>query len=312
MKEISDNKYWFISISIAIIIGYVIGFLSIYYFAEYGWTVFVLIPFFLGFIPSWIYGKAKGLTRKEAIRTGFATLGIFCATTLLFAVEGIICIIMASPILAFFTLIGSFVGYLIVKSNKANSNQLYSLFLLPILFISVDSAISTREFLEVKTSIEIEASIDKVWKNIVSFGQIEEPDEWIFKTGIAYPIDAEIQGQGAGAIRYCNFTTGSFVEPITVWEEPNLLKFDVLEQPTPMRELNPFWDVHPPHLDGYFQSKRGQFKLTELENGNVLVEGTTWYNIHIHPVEYWDVWSKIILHKIHFRVLKHIKKESEK
>ena len=79
-----------------------------------------------------------------------------------------------------------------------------------------------------------------------------------------------------------------------------------------MRELNPFWDVHPPHLTGYFQSKKGQFRLTELENGKVKVEGTTWYNIHIHPVKYWDTWSKFILHEIHFRVLKHIKKESEK
>ena len=93
---------------------------------------------------------------------------------------------------------------------------------------------------------------------------------------------------------------------------PTLLKFDVLDQPIPMRELNPFWEVHPPHLDGYFQSKKGQFKLIELDNGTVKVEGTTWYHIHIHPVPYWDFWSKFILHEIHFRVLKHIKKESEK
>ena len=313
MKDLIIKNIWITSIIIAIIIGYAIGFLSIYCFKEYGWTIFILIPFFLGLIPTMIYGLTEGITRAESIKIGFATLGLFCATTLFFAIEGIICIVMASPILGISTLIGTLLGYWLVKNKrKASGKQVYSLFFLPVFFISVDSAISTKEYLEVKTAIEINAPIEKVWHNIVRFGQIEEPDEWIFKTGIAYPIHAEIKGEGVGAIRYCNFTTGSFVEPITVWQEPNLLKFDVQDQPIPMRELNPFWDVHPPHLDGYFQSKKGEFKLTELANGNVKVEGTTWYHIHIHPVEYWDIWSKFILHKIHFRVLKHIKKESEK
>ncbi len=312
MVKFIENNLWPFSVIVAMINSYAIGFISIYYFKEYGWTVFTLVPFLLGLIPTLVFGAVRGISRNQALKIGFATLGIFCATTLLFAIEGIICIIMASPIMALSTLVGSLIGYWLVKNKKANSKQVYSFVLLPVIFISVDSVISTTEYLEVRSSIEINAPIDKVWENIISFGQIDEPEEWIFKTGIAYPTHAEIKGKGVGAIRYCNFTTGSFVEPITVWNEPDLLKFDVQEQPTPMRELNPFWDVHPPHLDGYFQSKRGQFKLTELENGNVKVEGTTWYNIHIHPVEYWDIWSKFILHEIHFRVLKHIKKESEK
>lgn len=312
MKAIIEKNTWICSVMIAMIVGYAIGFLSIYAFEEYGWTVFTLVPFLLGFIPSWIYGSTKEISRRGSVKIGFATLGIFCASTLLFAIEGIICIIMASPIMAVSTLIGSLLGHRLVQHKKANSKQLFSFMLLPIIFISIDSAISTKAYLEVKTAIEINAPIDKVWDHIVSFGQIEEPEEWVFKTGIAYPINAEIIGKGVGATRYCNFTTGSFVEPITAWEEPDLLQFDVLDQPTPMRELNPFWDVHPPHLSGYFQSKKGQFKLTTLENGKVKVEGTTWYHIHIHPVAYWDIWSKFILHTIHFRVLKHIKRESEK
>lgn len=311
MKNIINNNPWIFSIAIALAVAYAISFTSIYYFEEYGWTVFTLVPFFLGFVPTLIYGTLKGISNNQAIKIGFASLSIFCLSTLLFAIEGIICIIMASPIMMACTAIGVLVGYWIIKNRKPNTSQLSSLVLLPIIFIAVDTAISTKEYLEVKTAIEINAPIEEVWKNIVSFGQIEEPDEWLFKTGIAYPINAEITGTGVGAIRYCNFTTGSFVEPITVWDEPSLLKFDVQDQPTPMRELNPFWDVHPPHLDGYFQSKKGEFKLTQLENGKIKVEGTTWYNIHIHPVEYWDFWSKFILHKIHFRVLKHIKKKSE-
>src|SRR5205809_3436324 len=36
-----------------------------------------------------------------------------------------------------------------------------------------------------------------------------------------------IEGTGVGATRYCDFTTGSFVEPIAVWEENRRLGFDI-------------------------------------------------------------------------------------
>jgi hypothetical protein len=42
-----------------------------------------------------------------------------------------------------------------------------------------------------------------------------------------------------------------------VWNEGKLLKFDVLEQPAPMKELS-FWNIDAPHLHDYFVSK-GQF-----------------------------------------------------
>jgi len=311
MREAIKKYPWASSIITSIPIGYAIAFVSVYFFGEYGWTVFGIVPFFLGLIPSLLLKEIEGYTKGQSFKIGFATLGIFCATTLIFAIEGIICIIMASPLMMMFTYFGTLVGDYIIQLGDTNKKQVYSLLALPIVFMIVDLSIDTEKHLEVKTTIEIESPIEEVWKNIVEFSEIDKPDEWIFKTGIAYPINSKIVGKGVGAIRYCNFTTGSFVEPITKWEEPTLLKFDVEDQPTPMRELNPFWDVHPPHLDGYFQSKRGQFKLEQLENGIVRVEGTTWYNIHIHPVRYWDIWSKFILHKIHYRVLKHIKKESE-
>ncbi|RZK09582.1 MAG: hypothetical protein EOO46_13430 [Flavobacterium sp.] len=139
---------------------------------------------------------------------------------------------------------------------------------------------------------------------------MNKPKEFIFKTGIAYPINAKIEGSGIGAVRYCNFTTGSFVEPITIWERPNLLQFTVEEQPAPLKEIS-FWDLDAPHLHDYFVSKQGQFKLTKLKNGTTLLEGTTWYYHDIKPSFYWNIWSKYIVHKIHNRVLEHIKHNSE-
>ena len=39
------------------------------------------------------------------------------------------------------------------------------------------------------------------------------------RAGLAYPMRARIEGSGPGAVRYCEFSTGPFVEPIVTWDE---------------------------------------------------------------------------------------------
>lgn len=218
---------------------------------------------------------------------------------------------MAAPIGLLLTWIGSLIGLAVLKdaADKAPTTMLILIGIIPTMaFVEKDTK---PDFTSVVTSIEINATPEAVWKNVVEFPQLDEPTEFIFKTGIAYPINAKIEGMGVGAVRYCNFTTGSFVEPITTWEESRLLKFDVLEQPVPMKELS-FWNINAPHLHDYFVSKKGQFKLIVLPNGKTLLEGTTWYYHDIRPSFYWQVWSNYIIHKIHDRVLMHIKMNAEK
>ena len=55
----------------------------------------------------------------------------------------------------------------------------------------------------------------------------------------------------------------------------------------------------------------GQFQLMELPGGRTRLEGTTWYRNAIWPSAYWRVWSDYIIHRIHMRVLEHIKTEAE-
>lgn len=306
----NDNKRKWIAVGITVAISILLTLLGIYFYRDYGIALFILTPFFMGACPAILYGSKKQINKIEAWKIAFLSLVVFTIGLLFFAIEGLICIAMAAPIAILFNWIGSLIGYFIVsKTGKSSFVVILVLF----------SAIPTTAFIEkgikpeltsVVTSIEIEADLSVVWKNVVEFPELSDPNEFIFKTGIAYPINAKIKGTGVGAIRYCNFTTGSFVEPITVWDQPNLLAFDVLEQPAPMKEVS-FWDIDAPHLHDYFVSRKGQFKLTKLPNGNTLLEGTTWYYHNIKPAAYWKGWSNYIVHKIHERVLNHIKQNAE-
>jgi hypothetical protein len=164
---------------------------------------------------------------------------------------------------------------------------------------------------EVISYIEINAPPAQVWPNVIGFRALPEPTEWLFKTGIAYPLRARIEGTGVGAVRHCEFTTGAFVEPVTNWEPPNRLSFDVSSQPPPMEEWSPYRHIHPPHLDGYFRSLRGEFRLVALPGNRTRVEGSTWYILEISPVPYWRLGAEAIVHAIHQRVLQEVKELSE-
>ncbi|WP_199119853.1 SRPBCC family protein [Pedobacter sp. ASV28] len=307
----TDNrKRKWTAIGLTVIVSGLLTLWGIYEIGQYGIALFILTPLFIGAGSTILYGRKKGITKRQAWQIGLLTLTIFTAGLLVFAIEGIICIAMAAPIALLLTWIGSLIGHAII--NKTPHNASTTLLLLV-------GIIPTMAFIEknnepaltsVVTSIEINAPPQTVWKNVIEFPQLDKPTEFIFKTGIAYPIDAKIEGTSVGAVRHCNFTTGSFVEPITVWNEPRLLKFDVVEQPAPMKELS-FWNIDAPHLHDYFVSKQGQFKLTALPNGKTLLEGTTWYYHNIKPAFYWQLWSNYIIHKIHNRVLTHIKTNAE-
>jgi len=266
----------------------------------------------MGACPTILYGHNREISKKQSRIFAFTTLGIFAAGLLVFAIEGIICVAMAAPFGLLLTWLGSMIGFAIVNKTSGKGPPAMILLIMSIpLTAFMEQTDTIQHTIEVTTSIDIDADRHTVWLNVIEFPELGEPEEFLFKAGIAYPISADIEGKNVGAIRHCNFSTGSFVEPITIWEEPRLLKFDVVENPAPMKELS-MWDINAPHLHDYFVSKEGQFKLIELPNGRTRLEGTTWYTHNIKPEFYWRIWSNYIVHTIHLRVLNHIKDNSEK
>ncbi len=299
-----------LAIAITVIIALILSYLIIYKISEYGVALFILLPIFMGMGSSVIKGYKSNITAKEARRVAFQSLLYYALILFAFAIEGLICIIMAAPFALLLVWLGSYLGYLIINYKAQQSiNSVAGLIAMIPLFAFAERHI-TPPVKPVTSSVIIDAPIEVVWDNVIAFPRLDEPSDLLFKAGISYPISSKIEGTGVGAIRYCQFNTGDFIEPITTWKKNSLLAFDVDEQPVPMRELS-FWDVNSPHLHDYFVSKRGQFELVQLDNGSIKLVGTTWYYHDIKPDAYWRLWSNYIIHKIHHRVLDHIKVVSE-
>jgi uncharacterized membrane protein YhaH (DUF805 family) len=125
-------------------------------------------------------------------------------------------------------------------------------------------------------------------------------------------LRSTLRGSGLGARRECQFSSGQFVEPIEIWEENRRLRFSISGEPAVMEELSPYGHIHTRHIDGqYFQAQDAEFLLTPLPNGHTLLTGTSRYRNRMWPVAYWRLWSDEIVHQIHLRVFRHIRRLAE-
>ena len=282
---------------------------------NYGWGLFVAAPFVIGFTATLVYGVRQPRSMPGCVGVACLSTSLLGLALLALALEGTLCLIMAMPIALPLAALGGVCGYYVQKRSwyKTNAPAFLS-----IVFIFVpgvqwaERAIAPApETFVVRSSIDIDASPELVWRKVVAFTEIPPPTEWMFRAGIAYPIRAEMLGTGPGAERHCVFSTGAFVEPIEVWDEPHRLKFSVSSNPAPMEEWTPYSHIEPPHLHGFLVSKGGQFLLTPLPGGRTRLQGTTWYQHGLWPAPYWRLWSDAIIHRIHLRVLRHIRDEVE-
>ena len=283
-------------------------------FHDYGWGLFVGLPFAMGLAAVLIYAWRR--PRSLASSLGVALLPIVFIGICFFAsaVEGLVCLLMALPIGGVLALLGGLVGSAIARARLAGlpPGTVVLLFVsIPFLMGMERQADVKPPLLSIASSVVIDAPPEKVWPNLIACSPIPPEREWILRTGIAYPTRAVIVGHGVGAVRHCIFSTGEFVEPIEVWDEPRLLRFSVTAQPEPMEELSPYGHIDTPHLHGYFLSREGELRLVPLPGGKTRLEGTTWYTNNAWPNAYWCVWSDFLIHHIHLRVLNHIKAVSE-
>lgn len=280
----------------------------------YGWTLFLVLPVLISFFASCVYAGTGKCSWGESYGVTVATIFVLGVLILCIAWEGAICLMMALPLVLVLGLIGSTLGYFLGRrwSRRASwTVQGVLILLFPCLLAFEYSHFTEPELHEVTTRIVVHAPIETVWQKVIAFDKITAPPGKIFQLGIAYPIKARIEGEGVGAIRYCEFSTGPFVEPITRWDAPHALEFDVTSNPPAMNELSPWGNIEPPHIHDAFISQKGRFHLFS-ENGVTVLEGTTWYQQKIQPDFYWHRISDYIIHLIHLRVMEHIKVEAER
>lgn len=301
-----------VAIAAGVAVGVGMLALSIYALRSYGASLFLGTPFVVGALTAFLFNRRYPASGRESQEVVAMTLAIIGGVTLVTAAEGALCLMMAFPLALGIGAMGAALGRRIALHDRGPAaNALLAIAFLPAT-AALDAGRPATPLREVRSAVIVDAPAAVVWRNVVAFPPLPEPSDLVFRAGIAYPQRAEIVGEGVGAVRYCVFSTGSFVEPITHWEPGRRLSFDVTTQPPPLQEWSPYAGVAPPHLDGYFRSRRGEFRLVALPDGRTRLEGSTWYEMRLYPAAYWVIFGDALIGRIHGRVLRHIEALSER
>lgn len=275
---------------------------------SYGLALFMGTPFSIGLVTAYVLCRQYPASARETLEVVFMTVVMTAGGALVIGIEGAVCLAMAAPLGLVLAWMGGVVGRFMANTGEAPSRGAMMIAVLLPGGAAVESGEHPATLREVSTAVIVDAPPEDVWEHVIAFSPMPPPRALVFRLGVAYPVRAEIRGAGVGAIRYCVFSTGAFVEPITIWQPGERLAFDVIESPRPLNELS-IRDTAPPHLDGYLLPRRGEFRLIPLPDGRTRLEGSTWYEQRLRPEGYWVIFSDYLIGRIHRQVLEHIRLE---
>jgi hypothetical protein len=260
---------------------------------------FVIVPTLMGIISAYFW---RDLGMKTLRKIGWSTVVALIAILLsaLILKEGVICLLIVSPLIIVFILAGLAIGKSMFKKN----NGLLKVNVFGVLFFvfMIDALSEHKNLSMVSDSLLVNAPIEKVWPLVVEYEPIQSKENyWLFQIGMPSPVQSTVDGYEVGAGRKCIFSNGYiFDEKIVVYKPNEELTFDIIEQP------------RDPEIMGHIDIVRGQFILKDNGNGTTTLIGNSWYKLYVFPEWYFGIWSKSITRNVHQRVMEHIKLLSEK
>ena len=259
-----------------------------------GFSQFLLIPFGMGFVAAYFWFPPEVAPGKKFVEwkpvAGAALLNtlVACLGATLVLREGVICLVMVSPLLWIFMSVGMTAGQHFWRKNPMLSVSLVPLFLL---LVFLEAGRSSSQTFAVATRFHSSASPQSLWCYTADYPRNPHPPLWwLYRMGLPAPQ----QSNGApivGGRRDCILSGEvSIGEQIVVAQPSRKLEFIIDRQP------------QHPEITRHFVLERGRIELLPDGRGGTWLVGTSWYHLQVAPTGYFDWWSAQVVHQTHERV----------
>jgi hypothetical protein len=235
---------------------------------------------------------------------------VFAMLTLL---EGAICILMASPILLVFSMIGGLLARLLWNAVSERPATNLSVAALPLAVLLIEMHIPyAAQIRTVHTEILVRAPADVVWTNIKCVRAIdarELPGSWVNRIGFPKPVEATLSHDGVGGVRQASFTGGLvFTETVNEWRPEQDLRFSIRANTDQIPAAT--LDEHVTIGGAYFDVLEGEYRLEPRSDG-VLLHLTSRERLSTHVNAYAGAWTDGVMRGIQKQILEVIRARCE-
>jgi hypothetical protein len=267
-------------------------FLTSRQYPQMGGILFLMVPVVAGFSVTLVARRPNSIVAA-------ALLSVVGSLVLLIALgkEGVLCALLALPIIVAGLAIGAGIGFLVRKyvvKRAANQNTTTGILLLiaPMLILAggrVERPMLRHPRTEViQTAVEVNDSSERVWLNILSIDSLKASKPMLMYVGLPIPQRCTMQGKGVGAKRTCYFNVGYIEETVTGWNPPYFLGLSIDRTHMPGR-----------HWLGF---ERAEYRL-ESKGRTTVVTRTTTITSHLRPSWYWSPLERLGIQSEHRYIL---------
>lgn len=275
----------------------------------YGISFFVFLPFILGYL----LGGTK--TKKRSLLGFGFSFVTFCILLLQGELEGMVCILMAMPLILISFAIGMFLKMIFsdiiglfkkkeldddapLDDNILKSSILPFCVLLLVGVTEKQLTKNTNEIVEVRSEIILPYSPMQVYDAIKTVDTLDAEKPFLMRLDLPVPQKCILEAEELGAIRTCYFEGGTITEKVTALEKGKLLKMDVLDYQLTGRTWLGF--------------REAIYTFEALEDGTCRMARITTYTSELYPRIYWEPLERLGVEQEHEYVFRNLQKDLER
>jgi len=281
-------------------------------------TAFLIVmPLALGAITAHFIPAGTASTGKRLVWTPLLTVLLFLVAALLFKLEGLICVLIISPLFLLMSCLGAFLYASITDAIHEQRNKtpvMAAFVLLPYLVGPAEHLFATPDsFRLVENHIDIAAAAPVVWQHIIRVAPIERRalgHSPIDALGFPRPVEATLTHEGVGGVRHATFERGvEFIETVDDWQPLRRLSFSIVPNTATIPPTT--FDEHVTVGGQYFDVLRGTYELQPLGPGRTRLVLYSQQRLSTHLNWYAGLWTRYIMSEIQERILGVLKQRCE-
>jgi hypothetical protein len=244
-----------------------------------------------------------------------ATVLFTLAGVVFFKLEGLICMIMALPVLMISAIIGGVIAGASSQSKRnISSSTTACIAILPLLLAPAETYLtSPTQTRTVASEIRIHASPATVWRNIERVPAISPTElqpSWTQRIGFPRPVEATLSYEGVGGVRHASFEHGLlFIETVTDWQPDQRLAFSIKADTAAIPPTT--LDEHVTIGGRYFDVLDGEYRIEPLSNGDTLLHLTSHQRLSTNFNSYAGLWSDSIMQNLQTSILQVVQHRAE-